>query len=289
MNGIQSLDYIPNFLSEITFSEEAKEVIKEIALSSLKELVISLAFAGITCLFVVTPIGMVTAIGGALLVVILNTFYKSLGGYCDLRLDEIQGIQDAEIAKERAFLEKARSFLKFACAYDFGTFYTGTAGVVVHESGHALTGLALTKGPIHVTVDPFMGGATEGQFKNLSSLGKLLGVNESEMALCGAGAAFTLIFSIGFIIAAHFLSESNPELSAYLNAMGLAGILTEVTYALSALFVTSLSEAAGHDFVALWAGGLHPIIPVVIMILVPLLVKGTLYVVDELRQNPSMI
>lgn len=149
----------------------------------------------------------------------------------------------------------------------------GLAGpaYLIHESGHALAALSTLKRAapaIHVT--PFKGGMTRFQSQGgLTALGKVFGLPGTLLGITAAGIAASTLFALMEFAIAYFTEESHPSVSQFLRSQGVCQILNEVCYGLS--WYTSSSYNFSHDFVRLNVlGGIHPLIPVALMILAPL-------------------
>ena len=83
-----------------------RNIIKEIVKKTFIELAVSLAFVGIACLFVATPIGMATLFIAAIASVALNILFRSLSGYATYR---IQQLEDSDQIEDKIKLQRFQS------------------------------------------------------------------------------------------------------------------------------------------------------------------------------------
>ncbi len=258
------------------------EIIKSVALSSLKELAISLVLAGITCAFVATPIGMATVLGTAVAVVAINTLIRSGIGALTYKTENLKKIHTTQAEKAVKRNETVISFLQYLAPISFSVLDLTTRDVLVHEGGHALAATLLYASEHSPTVEvmPLEGGATTYFNQTLTPLGNAIGEKASGLIVSAAGAAASILFAAVNLGVAHLLKDKCPELSRYLNVMAIASIAQHALYAISALWA---SAGNGHDFLALWVGGIHPVASVVTMVAIPLLVKGAFFTYDYVK------
>ncbi len=168
-------------------------------------------------------------------------------------------------------MQNTARFLKELTPYHFSFLDVTTRNVIVHEAGHALAALAVYQNASpKIAIYPGMGGATSYYNDNLSWFGKLLGRKNSDLLVCGAGAAMAILFSIGSLAAAKRCSSDKPELKMYLIATAIVSIVQHIFYALTA-FITGADQLS-HDFVALWSHGINPLIAIIAMIFLPIFV-----------------
>jgi len=258
------------------------ETIKKVALSCLQEFGIGLAIAGVTCFFVATPWG----IGSIFLALGISTV---LGLW--LRLAEASEVAHEEFLQQFPNAQRQQTIsrifqelFRWTRALHFGTLYLGTAGILVHEAGHATAVTALFKnGRPSIFIHSFAGGGKTRYFTaKLSSLGNALGLRKALLLVTAAGALATLSVALLFMTVAHFLKKVHPQIAKYLNVAALVTVLNEFFYALSALS----QKGSSHDFANLWQkGGIHPLLSALFLLGVPLFVKGTLCAIDYARNR----
>lgn len=254
------------------------QLIKEVALATLKEIAISFAITGICCLFVATPAGVAFLLATTAAMVGFNFFIRLLGGYTAYKLIH------AEDEKQKLNYGATLTFLSYICPLTYSMVDVYSRNVLVHEAGHALAAMACYKNANpRVVILPPDGGYTEYQAGPLTRFGEKIGSKASNVLVSGAGAGLALICSASQIFASHKLQKSHPALSKYLFFTALFSIFQHITYALTAL-VTS-PEHVSHDFVALWLGGIHPIAAVMFMIVVPIIIKIILYMIDSYKER----
>lgn len=147
----------------------------------------------------------------------------------------------------------------------------------IHELGHALSATALFKNSqAKIWVRPFQGGATSYTASNrLTAVGKLLGKHRAMMVTAAAGLAASTIFVMSELGLASKCKKSHPAISQYLNLHASAFLFNEAIYGLTA-FLASKKDL-GHDLVRLWqVGGVHPAIPIAVIVGLPLMQLGML-------------
>lgn len=256
--------YASNFLKN--------EKVQRVAKAALIDLCLCLFCAGLTSLFVATPIGVATLFAGAIFTVIVNAVFRAF-----LESDLIN-LKDCKVS------ESANKALSYMPAFFFTAFDKFTRECVTHEAGHfiAIKLLYKTLKNPSIEVFPSTGGAIIRFTKiGLTRLGSFVGETTSNLLIAAAGTISSIFLSvIGFVIA-DCLKDKYPELSRYLNITGIIAIAQSAFYALSA-FWASGPTAKFHDFVVLAAGGIHPIISVIVIIAIPLLVKVGLHFARKL-------
>lgn len=233
---------------------ELEALHSQVAVSNLKELVVSLALAGATIPFVATGIGQIALLATAITTAGFNALVRT----CELDIDSNSNLP-----------KTAKTGMRYARAATFSILDGTTRDVLTHEMGHALAAKALFIGANpKVTIFPLTGGVTHwAPWKGLTSLGQYFGASQSRLIVSAAGAGFALLFSLGFLIAAHGTTTSNPETSTYLFTSAIMSIAGHFTYAISAL---AGSGSSGHDFIALAKGGIHPLVAAAFIVAVPL-------------------
>jgi hypothetical protein len=267
----------------ISLHEIKTSMIKKIAASSFKELSVSFILTGLTCFFVASPAIptlLITTIG----ILALNLFMRSMTGYLTYKLERAK--REPSDKEDVESLQFAHSFLQYLCPISFTILDITTRDVLVHESGHALTAMALYQNARPtIEVFPLEGGVTRYSAGPLTKLGEFFGRKISGVIVSGAGAAFSILFATVNIGLAHHFKQDHPELHRYLLCAAISSIAQHVFYALSALW--EKRPSSGHDFVKLWrVGGIHPVISVICMVALPLIVKTTLFTIEHCRSLP---
>lgn len=164
----------------------------------------------------------------------------------------------------------------------FSVLDSTTRDVVIHEGGHALAASALYKNANpKITVMPLQGGVTTFWINGLTKVGKFFGEKGSRLIVAGAGPAAAVLADTIHIGVAHVIRKTHPTLSSYLKITAIISLIGHVMYALSALSIKQ--QMPGHDFVALWMGGIHPVASIVAMVALPLIVKLGLCAYDHIR------
>lgn len=144
--------------------------------------------------------------------------------------------------------------------------------IYIHESGHVVAAITFFKNPrVQMWVRPFQGGSTTYTASNrLTRIGMLLGKQRAMLVTAAAGLVASTVFVMCELGVANRYRKTNPGLSQYLNLHAVTYIFNEVVYGMTA-FLASKSDL-GHDLVRLWRiGGVHPLIPIVAMIALPLI------------------
>lgn len=152
----------------------------------------------------------------------------------------------------------------------------------IHEGGHALAATAFFKNArAKIWVKPFHGGSTSYTASNrLTWLGSFLGKHSAMMVTAAAGLIASTVFAMCELGIAHKCQDNHPTLSQYLNLHAITYLFHEAMYGLSA-FIASKQDL-GHDLVRLWqVGGVHPLIPVVAIVALPLLQVGLMKLFDK--------
>lgn len=283
MSTIQTISQNPSFLPILSIKDEKRETIKKLAIAAFKELAIGLACAGLACVFCSNPIGIALAVGGVVAMVAVNTLFRAVAKVEEKHLRKIEPLKTPEAEKEKKFSRSFIEMCNWTSAATFATVFAYTAGIAIHEIGHALAALLLFKNPsISISVNPWQNGLTTWIEGGLSVVGRLLGVKEARLVIAAAGTALILFVSLGLFIAGHVLKDKHPKICKYLNMIGIMNLVIHIQYALSAL--TGSTDSA-HDFGSLKAGGVPPLVSVAVLIGLPLLVKGMLLLVDHLRAH----
>lgn len=268
----------------LSLSKIKISIIKDVALSSFKELNVTFVLTGVTCLFVASPAIptlLITTIG----ILALNLLIRSVTGYLTYALERTKRVPSSKEDVET--MQITHSFLQYLCPMTFTILDTTTRDVLVHESGHALTAMALYQNAKpRIEVFPLEGGVTRYSTGPMTKLGEFFGRKVSGVIVSGAGTAFSIIFATINIGLAHHFKQDHPELHRYFLCMAICTIAQHAIYALSALW--EKRPSSGHDFVKLWrVGGIHPVISVICMIALPLIVKTALFTIERYRSLPA--
>jgi hypothetical protein len=140
----------------------------------------------------------------------------------------------------------------------------------IHEFGHA--GAALL---CYLQADPaivvkwYEGMTTYNISYGLTKFGEFLGEHQAMLFVTSAGLFTPVIFALGEFTAAHLIHDNHPLASEMLNCHGVSQILNLALYGFQALDA-SLSILK-HDFIRLWVmGGIHPLIPLTLIVALPL-------------------
>lgn len=253
------------------------KIVQNVAMSSLKEFAIAMAFAAITCTFVATPAGASVLVITALAVVAFNTLARTLGGGCTYALHHI----DNKNSFRYRFCKSTETVCNYLAPISFSILDSTTRDVVIHEAGHAAAASLLYKGAKpQITVMPLQGGMTSYWVNGLTKIGRFFGEKGSRLIVAGAGPAAAVLADTIQIGVAHVVKKSHPTLSRYLKITAIFSLIGHTLYAFSAFTATKI---VGHDFAVLWAGGIHPMVSIVTMVGLPIIVKLGLCAYDHIR------
>lgn len=273
--------------------------IQDVAKRALLELVIGCVFAGIAACFMVSPLSIGLLFVTVAATVLFNIIVRSIPVYIQSQIDILkkQDPVDKKTLDRIALLEKRLStslnVVKVVCPMAFSVVDMNTRSLITHEAGHAITSMALYKNANpNIQLYPHSAsgwnpfwmftGDTSWSTKQLTPLGEMIGRNGSAILTIGAGAGFSVLFGIFALIASHKCKDKHPELSRYFLASAISSIVQQVFYALSALWQTNARSV--HDFVQLWASGIHPALAAIALAL-PLIIRGIIFLYDYLKQR----
>lgn len=236
-------------------AEAGSDRVADAVKKSLAELAVGCVFTGITYTFIATPGGAVLSLA----VLVGNAVFNILVRLSDKDKDDIVN----------------HSLCELTCAAT-----TGMSNIpfltFIHEAGHACTAMLLLQNANpSIEVHPFTGGVTYFSVDKLTALGNVLGKEPSLLLISAAGAACEVGASLLCIVVAHAISDTHPEMSKYLNCLGLIILLDPISYALDA-YLYPFQDMPGHDFLALAKGGVHPLAAIAFMALAPIVTKGCL-------------
>lgn len=153
----------------------------------------------------------------------------------------------------------------------------GWPNIAIHEGGHALAAwLCFKKAWPQIEIFPFTGGITSyNSSYGLTNFGAALGKDYVALFVTAAGMLSSTFFAMFEFAIADWIKEDYPTISSLMNTHGVLQIVQEVLYGLSTFYATKVDLM--HDFVKLWlVGGIHPLIPMTMMIILPLLEIGLL-------------
>ena len=154
-------------------------------------------------------------------------------------------------------------------------FATATSDVhtLIHESGHAMAAnLLLVKPTPKIEVFPFVGGVTSYRVIGPSSLGKKIGIDNIQPIVAAAGPAVSLAASSAMLYGGLSLLNSSPEEGRILIVSAMIDFLSHLIYAISTFFASPANFS--HDFVCLWAAGIHPAVSITAIVALPILIIG---------------
>jgi hypothetical protein len=258
------------------------KLIKDIVKKSLIELAISLAFTGLACFFVATPAGMATLAICAIAVFAINLLFRAGAAYCHYRQKNL-AFDDTEEGKlKRVLFGCGKAICRFVTPWTFGSLVdANTRDVVTHEAGHALAAHMLIKEPrVKISIVPFTGGSTTFRLGFLTKIGELFGKAHSRAIIAAAGPALSVVTATvgyGFGLA---YRKTYPEFSRELRATAISSIFNQASYAISALSASVKNK--GHDFLQLWARGIHPVAAAVSMIVLPIIIRIGFFIYDRI-------
>ena len=283
MNAIENIYQQPCFLPYLSITDEKREVLKTLAIAAFKELAIGFACAGLACVFCASSTGLAMALGSVVAMVAVNTLFRAAVKQEEKYLHKIDRFKTPRAEKQKKLSKSLITLFNYTSAMSFATVFASTAGIAIHEIGHALAAVLLFKNPsVSISVNPWKNGLTTWSGGSLSRVGKLCGFKEARLMVAAAGAVLILGMSLGLFIAGHVLKDKHPKVCQYLNMIGIMNLIIHVEYALSAL---GSNKDPSHDFVALKAGGIHPFVSVAVLVGLPAFVKGMLLLVDHLNKH----
>lgn len=261
--------------SQKTFQSRAWEICR-IAAKALAELAIALSLNLAVMAFFATPLTIplfTSALAGAMVSVIVKTawdLYRS-------KKNPEQAQAPTPILDKAADTTAKLSLINTV----------GLAGpnVAIHEAGHAAAAMAFFKdAKPEIKIFPFRGGQTSYTISNgMTKLGKLLGERGAILFGAAAGMMASTIFAMIEFGAAFGLKEKYPRISEFMNIHAVCQLLNEVVYGATAFLASRFDFS--HDFVYLWrAGGIHPLIPIALIIALPLLELWIFHMIEARRK-----
>jgi hypothetical protein len=252
------------------------DLISDVAKKSLTELGVTLAFSAATAFFV-TGSAVILPLG-AIAIVAINTGLRGLSAYHTYKyktLETVRPLKLEEVSDYSFFNEMMKRLrAKVFCYFD-----QYTRDLVTHEMGHAIAFKAFYEGTPKITIHPFGNGQTTVlNYTGLTKLGKALGDKRCDLISAGAGTGLSLLFALGNIAISHAVRKEHPELSTYLLTMAITSIAIHAMYALSGLY----KQNASHDFGAMAAMGVHPLVAAAAIVAIPLIFKLGLEIYSSL-------
>jgi hypothetical protein len=239
-------------------------LIFQTAKSCLVDASMKIAFATVVFFFIANSASFTGFIAATYVGIALNVVFRSLSAYYTYR----------KYQQKEGWLERlATPLTEHAQAALFGALYQLTAGVVIHEAGHALAAEALYQDPQpEITLEGIDEGAvTEFDGSPTTAFARQIGVRASSFLIDGAGILTSAVLApIAFFVTACVLKDSHPRASRTLIWSGIFSLVDHVRYALSS-FTAITHGGSGHDFVDLWRLGLHPYDAIFMMVGIPLL------------------
>ncbi|MEI8301331.1 MAG: hypothetical protein WCG10_06995, partial [Chlamydiota bacterium] len=266
-----------------SITDEKREIINQLAIAAFKELAVGFACAGLACVFCASSTGIAMAFCSVVAMVAVNTLFRASAKDEEKYLYKIERLNTPKAEKQKRVSRSLITLFNYASAMSFATVFASTAGIAIHEIGHALAAVLLFKNPsVSISVNPWKNGLTTWSSGPLSKVGKLCGLKEAKLMVAAAGAVLILAMSLGLFVASHVLKDRHPKVCQYLNMIVIMNLIIHIQYALSAL---GTHADPSHDFVALKAGGIHPFVSVAVLVGLPVFVKGTLLLVDHLKKH----
>ena len=155
--------------------------------------------------------------------------------------------------------------------------------LLTHEMGHAIAAQQCFFNAFpSINITPFVGGITRYTKSGLTGLGKMLGKERVSLLIAAAGPLASFATSLSMMALAHLKKKENPDFSEKLEAAAVVSIASHIVYAFSAL---QGRKDNGHDFVRLAQGGYHPLAFIVSMVVIPILLKKSLFYLEENPEN----
>jgi hypothetical protein len=263
-----TLSTLPNKTAE---APKRPSIIQEIALDSLKELVVSLGMTAVTCIFV-AEVAIPTMVIAAITTVAINTLVRA---------------SIAAIIRTPAFTNQSKDLqmfehetLNLIAPYIFAIFDLCTRCVLVHETGHAIAANLVYLNPnTSIEVYPLKGGVTMMTRGALTNFGKYLGKTNSDVLVSAAGPLAASLLALIDLGVAHKIKDTHPKLHKTLVFTAIFNVANHAIYAISAFWENNLS----HDFKYLWTvGNIHPATAAICIIALPIVFQGCLMVSEKL-------
>lgn len=244
--------------TQAPISNETVRKIKTLAKEAFLQVSLAFAINVAVITFIATPLSVVVMSGA--IIGAISSFVIQIA------VDYYYQHKDAEALKDNLESIKHTSQTSIVNV-------VGLAGpnIAIHEAGHAATAWAFfKKSNPEITIFPFFGGMTSFTYSHgLTKLGSFIGQHPAFMVITAAGILSSTFFAMFEFGLSEAIQDSYPTLSRLMTVHGILQITQEVLYGLTA-FISSKTDLA-HDFVNLWiTGGIHPLIPIAMMIALPM-------------------
>ncbi|MDP1836058.1 MAG: hypothetical protein Q8K75_09065 [Chlamydiales bacterium] len=273
---MQAVDRICNYIPYISRPKELPPHAHDLTIAK----VAAIAFAQLAVAAAVNLV-ITTYVAAPLSIAIATTFLTSmalnlaveLGKYACQRLGWIK-TQDPSKGPSKTTIDNCAWYSQFSLVNVFGL--SGPT-IALHELGHYSVAKTLFTGAKpSIFVQPFQGGYTT--FDNnagLSCLGRLIGLRNSTAILIMGGVIATTLVATTALAASHFLKESHPGLSRFLELYGYVQLLSDLIYGvISAMHPEAMAPG---DFCLLdQLTGIHPLMVVGAMVATTTAVKVAL-------------
>ena len=232
------------------------------------EIAIATVYTGIACLFAQNRTVRILIIAKAVFALSINFICRGIKSWVD------HTRQRSTLEIERFLLKVGGVFLNVVCAMQLASVDQYTRNVLVHEGGHALTGLVVFANAYpKVQITGPAAGSTEMLPINVNK--PIVGFKGSEFLYTAGGPIASLCSVVVMVAIAHFWGDAYDGFDQYLyEAAGLTAI-QHIEYART----SSLSSS--HDFGSMAKMGMPQWIWVALFVLVPLLTLLLLFVYDE--------
>jgi hypothetical protein len=265
------LDYVAPLPPEKEKDQDPEQVLRnvvtEIALSSLSNIALISLSTGLGCYFSISNEirwdYMIKGIVGGFIYVTVSLFSSMLRHIAIFERDLL--------SRTMSFTFNCVDVFSRVCVFSpFNVF-----GCIIHEGSHAVSAYLLYKNcTVQVTATTFTTWQTTiiktDGIAGLSKLGSYLGEHCSKMVFIAMGPLVQVATCQIVLIGALILKSSYPELSKNLFLYSLDTSLDCMSYAQSAL---DPAKASPHsDFVFLWkVGGIHPCVAIIGLVAMPLI------------------
>ncbi len=250
-----------------SYQEERNRLISELFISCIAEITCGAALTAISSPFVI-PAGLSFFRRFNISILAANVLLKTSATYL-----ECLNLQDDESNPQN--IEKKKGIraisetLQWIVPFNFALLFNATAGVLVHERGHAFAASLVYSNPQpRISIQYLFEGSTTFINRGLSAIGKSLGADKAKLLVVAAGPAAAVSMASMAILSATGIQKSNTTPSKYLYFSSFFALVYHAKYALSAL--TASRNDLDHDFVQLWRGGIHPIVAAGAMVALPL-------------------
>jgi hypothetical protein len=256
------------------------QLLYDVAISTIKEAVLSVAMVTVTGCFVASY-AIPCLISSAITLIAINALVRLVGAMARYALHQLEQ-NNSNHTLVMAGLQVIDMTCQGICPLTFAYFENVTTANLIHEAGHAsaIRSVYQKANPM-IEIFPWDGGSTSYRAGALTNFGKWIGANNSEVLITAAGPAFAIITATIQIIFSHRIQKDNPEASKALLASAVVNIASHVKYAVSALWKTSFSPA--HDFQVLWKiANIHPLAAAATMVALPIFAKMVLVGIDRL-------